>query len=110
MSLFLFYIYHIYNIGATSTDQSPLERLRHYEWKSSLLKSLHTAMFLEMYYPRDEGWKLRIYIPEEDMYMGAKDVSIEKLKLKCNVKTGIDGVTLEINDLEFFTTGLCICF
>jgi len=85
-------------------DKSPLERLRHYEWKASLLKSLHTALFLESYYPREEGWKLRVYIPEEDMYMGAKDVGVEKLKLTCNVRSGVDGVTLEIKDLEFFTT------
>lgn len=88
----------------SSDKSSPLERLRHYEWKSSLLKSLHTALFLDMYYPREEGWKLRIYIPEEDMYMGAKDVGVEKLKLTCNVRSGVDGVTLEIKDLEFFTT------
>ena len=61
------------------------------------------ALHLDMYFPRNEGWKLRVYIPEEDMYMGAKDVGVEKLKFNCALRMNSDGLFIDITDLEFLT-------
>jgi len=89
--------------GEGGSVGSPLEQLRYYEWNCSLLKAQHTALHLNMYFPRSEGWKMRVYIAEEDMYMGAKDVGVEKLKGSCDLRAGVDGFSIEVTDLELFT-------
>ena len=60
---------HVYATSgpASHASGSPLEKLRFFEWSGRVLRAQNTALHLDMYFPRSEGWKMRVYIPEEDM-------------------------------------------
>lgn len=45
---------------------------------------------------------MRVYIPDEDMYLGAKDVGVERLKLQCDLVASPEGIQIDITQLELF--------
>jgi hypothetical protein len=83
---------------------NPLDQLRFFDWSSRLLKAQHAALNLDYYFPKAEGWKLRVFIPEENMYMGAKDIGVERLKCNMAMSLGKDGLQVTLSDIEFLCT------
>ena len=57
------------SVPGTSMDgtATPLEQLRYFTWYEKLVRAKYTSLHLNNYFPREEGWKMRVYIPEEDM-------------------------------------------
>ena len=57
------------SVPGTSMDgtATPLEQLRYFTWYEKSIRAKYTSLHLNNYFPREEGWKMRVYIPEEDM-------------------------------------------
>ena len=83
---------------------NPLDQLRFFDWSSRVLKAQHAALNLDYYFPKAEGWKLRIFIPEENMYMGAKDIGVERLKCNMALSLGKEGLQVNLSDIDFMCT------
>jgi hypothetical protein len=83
---------------------NPLDQLRFFDWSSRVLKAQHAALNLDYYFPKAEGWKLRIFIPEENMYMGAKDIGVERLKCNMALSLGKEGLQVTLSDIDFMCT------
>ena len=47
-----------------SDDATPLEKLRYFTWLDRWLRAQYRALMLRMYFPRDEAWKMRVFIPD----------------------------------------------
>lgn len=82
----------------------PLDQLRFFDWSSRLLRAQHAALHLDYYFPKAEGWKLRVFIPEENMYMGAKDIGVERLKCHMSMSLGKNGLQVTLRDIDFMCT------